>query len=213
MHPAPQTASAPRRRVWTWVLLGAGICLTPFLLLGIVAVSYLTLDSDVRALRQHVMDATDARWETKAQVSVGRLTLGAVEQGLRFAQFKNKDKELAEARLALGAVKSASVGVYERVSRGNRLSHEEFLGKTDRAMQKRGWSRLVGVVDGKQAVLVYVLQDMEEDEPIELCVAVVEDKQLVVASTTVDPEVLGEIVAHHTSKDMKGHLRFAKLKL
>ena len=62
------------------MLLGAGLCLAPFALLAMAAVSYLTLDSDVRALRRHVMAATDAEWCTKAQVSVGRMTLGAIGQ-------------------------------------------------------------------------------------------------------------------------------------
>ena len=209
MTPAPSATPAPRRHVWRWVLLGVGICLTPFLLLGIAAVSYLTLDRDVRVLRQHVMVATDANWSTKVQMSVGRLTLGAIGQGLRLVHRPNID----EARLALRAVRHASVGVYERTSGPADCSQERLLVETDRAMQKRGWTRLVGVADKQESVLVYVQDDLDENEPIELCVAVVNGKEMVVASTIIDAAALGELVAKHASADIKSRLHFAKLKL
>lgn len=208
MNPVPET-SAPHRQIWRWVLLGVGICLTPFLLLGLAAVSYLTLDRDVRVLRQHVMAATDANWSTKVQMSVGRLTLGVIGQGLRFVHQPNID----DARLALRAVKHASVGVYGRVSGGTDWSREQLFVETDRAMQKRGWTRLVGVADKQESVLVYVQDDLDESEPVEICVAVVNGKEMVVASTTIDAAALGELLAKHAGDDIKGRLHFAKLKL
>ncbi|MBI2812751.1 MAG: hypothetical protein HYX71_00510 [Opitutae bacterium] len=208
MNATPQIP-APRRHVWRWVLLGAGLCLTPFLLLGIAAISYLTLDRDVRVLRQHVMAATGAQWHTKVQMSVGGFTLGAIRQGLRFVHQPN----IEDARLALRAVRHASVGVYERTSGGTNNSREQLFTETDRAMQKRGWTRLVGVADRQESVLVYVQEKLDEDEPIEICVAVVNGKEMVVASTTIDAAALGELVARHAGDDIKGHLRFAKLKM
>lgn len=207
MNPAPQSL-APRRHVWRWVLLGVGICLTPFLLLGIAAASYLTLDRDVRVLRQHVMAATDANWSTKVQMSVGGGTLSVIRQGLRFVHHQN----IEDARLALRAVKHVSVGVYERTSGEANCSREQLFVKTDRAMQQRGWVRLVGVADKKGSVLVYVQDDLDEDEPIEICVAVVNGKEMVVASTTIDAAALGELVARHAGDDLKGHLHLAKLR-
>lgn len=206
--PVPQT-SAPRRRVWPWVFLAAGICLTPFVLLGIVAASFLTLDRDVRVLRGHVMDATHAGWDTKVQVSVGGITLGAIRQGLRFVDHKDID----DARLALKAVRYASVGVYERSAKNVTWSREELFTETDQAMQKRGWTRMVGVVDKDDTVLIYIPTDMKETGPVDICLAVVSGKELVVASTSVDPEALSALVAKHAGEDVKKHLRFSKLKL
>ena len=208
MNPIPQTP-APRRHVWRWVLLGAGICLTPFVVLALVAVSYLTLDRDVAVLRGHVMDATDAHWSTKVQFSVGRVTLGAVRQGLRFVHAKGID----DARLALSAVKHASVGVYSLASGKAEWSREQLFTETDQAMRKRGWTRLVGVADKKETVLIYTPSDMDEDGPVDICLAVVDGKELVVASTTVDAAALSELVARHAGDDLKGHLRFSKLKM
>lgn len=206
MNP-PSPTLTPRRRVWLWVLLGAGLCLTPFLLIGAAAISYLTLDSDVRMLRRHVMAATDADWSTRVQVSVGRATLGVIGQALRFVDHK----EIADARLALRAVKHASVGVYERTSKEARWSREELFAKTDRAMQSRGWTRLVGVAERQDTVLVYVRENLDENDPVELCIAVVNGKEMVVVSTTVDAHAMGELVARHARDDLKRHLKLANL--
>ncbi len=205
MNPSPQP-SASRRHVWRWVLIGAGICLTPFVLLAFAAVSYLTLDRDAAALRKHVMAATAADWNTKVQVSVGRITLGAIGQALRFAQHK----DMADVRLALQAVRHASVGVYERPSGGGNWPREKLFATADGDMQKRGWIRMVGVADGKETVLIYIPTDMKEDGPVDICLAVVSGKELVVVSTAVDPEALSALVAKHAGDDVKKHLRFAR---
>jgi hypothetical protein len=205
--PLPQTP-APRRHVWRWVFLFAGVCLTPFVLLAIVAASFLTLDRDVRVLRGHVMDATHAGWDTKVQVSVGGITLGAIRQGLRFVEHKDID----DARLALKAVRHASVGVYERSTKDVAWSREALFVETDRAMQDRGWTRLVGVVDKDDTVLIYCPTDMKETGPVDICLAVVNGRELVVASTSVDPEALSALVAKHAGDDVKKHLRFAKFR-
>ncbi|MBI2510542.1 MAG: hypothetical protein HYV96_01070 [Opitutae bacterium] len=196
---APVPPAAPRRRrIWPWVL---GLCLAPFVILALVVLSFVTLDRDAAALRRHVMIATNADWHTKVQCSVGRLTIGAVRTGMLFV----RKPEAADARLALAAVKHASVGVYTRTNDGSDWSREQLFVDTDRAMHKRGWTRLVGVSEraGAEAVLIYVPDDLDEGDPIDICVAVVNDRELVIASTTVDPETLGELVERHTPEHIK----------
>jgi hypothetical protein len=200
---------APRRRVWRWVLLGAGICLTPFVLLAIAAISFLTLNSDAAVLRKQVMAAADADWHTRVQLSVGGITLGVLRQGLHFVHAR----DIEEARLALGAVRHASVGVYERTSGPADRSRPQLFADTDQAMERRGWTRLVGVADNKDTVLIYVPQDLDTDGPVEMCLAVVNGRELVVVSTSVDAAMLGELVKQHIDHDGKGHLHFAKFKL
>ncbi|HKB56191.1 MAG TPA: hypothetical protein VKC51_01260 [Lacunisphaera sp.] len=208
MNPVPQPL-APRRRVWRWVLLGAGICLTPFVLLAIAAISFLTLNSDAAVLRKQVMAAADADWHTRVQLSVGGITLGVLRQGLHFVHAR----DIEEARLALGAVRHASVGVYERTSGPADWSRPQLFADTDQAMGRRGWTRLVGVADNKDTVLIYVPQDMDTDGPVEMCLAVVNGRELVVVSTSVDAAMLAELVKQHIDHDGKGHLHFAKFKL
>lgn len=203
MNAIPQTPVAPRRRIWPWVL---GICLAPFLLLGIAVASYLTLDRDAATLRKHVMAATDADWDTKVQLSVGSLTLGTVRQCLWFVH----DKNVAGARLALKAVRHASVGVYERRGDAAKWSREELFINTDKAMQKRGWSRMVGVADHGDTVLVYAPDELDTDGPVELCVAVVNNRELVVVSATVDASVLGKLIEKKAGEDIRRSLHIAR---
>jgi hypothetical protein len=207
MNAAPPTA-APRRRIWRWVLLGVGLCLAPIVLLALVAVSFLTLDRDATALRKQVMAATASDWHTKVQLSVGRATLGAVRAGLSLVQDK---KEVEEARLALAAVRHASVGVYERKAGVPvEWSREQLFSGTDRVMNKCGWTRLVGVADHQDTVLVYVSTDMVVDEPVELCAAVVNGRELVVVSTSVDAAILADLAAQHAPDDLKRRLRLSR---
>ena len=208
MNPVP-SASTPRRHVWRWVFLGLGICLAPFVVLAAVAVSFLTLDRDATVLRQHIMAATDNDWNTKVQMSLGRITLGAVRTGLAFVH----NKDIDDARLALAAVRHASVGVYERRPGQTDWSRQQLFAETDKAMQKRHWTRLVGVADKKDTVFIYMPADFDPDDPVEICLAVVNDRELVVVSTCVDASILADLVAKHSADDLKNRLHLAKLRL
>lgn len=204
MNAPTSTAAVPRRRrLWPWVL---GFCLAPFVVLGLAAVSYLTLDRDAAALRKHVMAASQSDWSTKVQVSVGRLTLGCVRTGLRFAEFK----DVTDVRLALAGVKSASVGVYERRGPAGELSREEFFVATDAAMQKRGWARLVGVAEQREAVLIYVPENAS-GRTIDVCLAVIDGKDLVVVSSTVDADALAELVECKAGPELRRSLKISRL--
>jgi hypothetical protein len=170
-----------RRRVWPWVL---GLGLAPFVVLGLAAVSYLTLDRDAAVLRRHVMRATDADWSTKVQFSVGRLTLGCIRTGLGWIEHK----DAANVRLALDAVQHASVGVYELGSDAGRWSNEKLSGR-------------------KETVLIYTADALRDHKPIDLCLAVVEGRKLVIVSASVNAEALGQLVEHHAPGDLKGKLQ------
>ncbi|MBI2515571.1 MAG: hypothetical protein HYV95_01530 [Opitutae bacterium] len=203
MNATPQTPAAPRRRIWLWVL---GLCLAPFLLLGIAVASFLTLDRDAATLRKHVMAATDADWSTKVQLSVGSLTLGTVRQCLWFVH----DQNVGDARLALKAVRHASVGVYERRGDETKWSREELFVDTDKAMQKRGWSRLVGVADHGDTVLVYTPDNLDPDDPVDVCIAVINDRDLVVVSATLDAKALSRLVEKKAGEDIRRSLHIAR---
>ena len=203
MNANPQS-NRPRRRWWPWVL---GICLTPFVLLGVIALSVLTLDRDAAVLRQHIMAGNKADWQTKIQLSVGRFSLGLVRTGLTFVH----RKEVVEAQMALRAVKAASVGVYERKPLSMEAgATDQFILSTDRAMVSRGWNRLVGVVDKEDRVLVYVPSHYDADGPIDICLAVINRKEMVVVSATVDPTGLAELVEKHAGEDLKRSLKLAQ---
>lgn len=205
MNSAAQIPSCSRRFL-RWLMIGVGLCLAPFVVLALVVASYLSLEGDAAVLRREVMAATGSKWNTKVQVSVGRATLNAVNFGMGFVH----DNGVADARSALTAVRRASVGVYDRAAGDPSATRETLFRNTDQAMRKRGWSRLVGVVNAKDTVLIYAPQNMAAGDVMEICLAVISGKQLVVASTQVDAGSLAELVKQHTLADVKSRLRLIR---
>ena len=202
-QPAPVSTPVPRRRrIWPWIV---AVLVAPWLLIAIAVASYVTLDRDAAALRRHVMAATHADWNTKVQVSVGRLTLGAIRSGLWFGH----GEDIAAARLALGSVRHASIGVYELASTQLNVSPTQLLADTDRAMRNLGWTRLIGVHEGTENVLIYTEDDAPADGPLSLCLAVVSGKELVVVSTAIDPDALQELIALKGPRDLRNKFHLA----
>jgi hypothetical protein len=167
-----------------------GLLVTPFVILGVAAWSFLTLDRDARILRREVMAATQADWETKVQLSVGRVTVGAAGLILRGIEAEHVN----EARDALAAVRSASVGVYERRGDPAQTDIRTLITRADRAMTSRGWSRLVAVGEKNESVLIYVPTDFSAKGPVDLCLAVLSGRELVVVSSTIEPSALLQLV-------------------
>ena len=194
MHAEHSPLPPPRRRCWPWLL---AILLTPFAVLAVAAANYLTLNRDAALLRREVMAATDTPWDTKVQLSAGRFTFGVLRSCLAFVH----DEKFDEARAALATVRSASVGVYRRRDPQATWSREQLFNETDREMRRRGWSRLVGVTDKFQHVLVYAPADGAEVG--QLCLAVVNPRELVVVSALVDPEAISALVARQLAKHAK----------
>lgn len=208
MNPVTPPPVARRRSVGWWVALGLGLLLTPVLVVGVGVISMLTLDRDAAFLRREVMAATDTNWHTKVQLSAGWVTLGAVRTGLRFIQAEHMD----EARLAMKAVRRVSVGVYECNTGRDDPALEQLFNRTDQAMRQRGWTRLVGVADNDETVLIYTSDDLTNSSRLDLCLAVVDGHQMVVVSTNVDASALADLAERHIPKDgLRGKLKQAKL--
>lgn len=192
----PASPAAPRRRrVWPWVLLA--VLLTPFLVAGAAAYSFLTLDREAAVLRKNVFAATGSGWKTKVQVSIGGFTLNSVRFGLGFVQNENIDR----ARLALAAVRSASVGVYTPKHGQATWSRERLMNETDEAMRERGWTRIVGVAEKRETVLIYMR--VEDDEPDEICLAVAKQGELVIVSARLEAEGLSELIQSVAGEKLK----------
>jgi hypothetical protein len=170
------------------------------LFLGAAAASFLTLNRDAALLRREVMAATAAPWDTKIQLSIGRISLWAVRLGVSFV----KHPGIEEARAALQAVRSVSVGVYRPARKDPLWSREKLFLDTDRTMRDRGWVRLVGVADKAKSVLVYLPADCADVRTI--CLAVVSGRKLVVVSAKIDPDALVDLVAHHAGTHLPQRL-------
>ncbi len=184
------------RRLARWIILGLVLLITPVVMVGVGVASLFRLNRDAAFLRREVMAATNAEWNTKVQVSAGWCTLTAARTIMGFVGHEHQE----EARLALSAVRRASVGVYERVGRTGELSAEHVIAGVDRKMKDRGWSRMVGVFDYDETVLVYASDDLDSGDHMELCVAVVDGDDLVVVSAKVEASKLVELVEKQLPK-------------
>lgn len=186
------TSSIPRRHPWRWLLLGS----LAFLLLAAGgAYQILSLRGEAAALRQELLQDTDDSI-TRVQLSLEGPVLSLLRFGLSFASLP------ADARDALKSVRRVSVGVYETEGEPPRAT---VIQRTDTAMARRGYTRLVGVADGEDTVLVYAPEVADEGD-LEVCVAACERGQVVIASVQLDAEPLATLVQRNLTKASKGTL-------
>lgn len=187
--PPPVPVAKSERRLARWLIIAFVVMITPVMVVGVGVASMFRLSRDAAILKREVMAASDAKWQTKVQISAGWCTLTTVRTIMHFVEHEHQD----EARLALAAVRRASVGVYERIGRAGELSTERIIAEIDEKMRPRGWSRLVGVVERNETVLVYTSDEPDSGDQVELCVAVLDGENLVVVSTKVDASRLVEL--------------------
>jgi hypothetical protein len=180
----------PRRQIWPWVV---GIILTPFVVAGLAVVSVLRLNADAAHLRDELMSATGGGWHAKVQLTLDRPLLAAARTGIACLHDVPD-----EARQALRAVRSASVGVYERKDGRSRQPREPLWAAADRVMSRRGWTRVVGVSDTNDTVLIYVPTGRADAKPARVCLAVYNGHELVIVAGGFEADALADLVARET---------------
>ncbi|MGH7967363.1 MAG: hypothetical protein ACREIC_01410, partial [Limisphaerales bacterium] len=81
-----------------------------------------------------------------------------------------------------------------------------ILDRADKAMTRRGWVRVVGVIQENQLVAVYLPRNGISSSRMKACVAVLDGRDLVVVSARGNLEPLMDIVEKHLDHDAHGHL-------
>lgn len=186
----PSSPPIVRPRNWLVPVL-LFIFVLGLLLLGSVVygiTSYLRLGSDERALRNGLLKAADAPWERKLEINVGSWTVAVARTGLLFVHLPR------EAQQAIQCVRAGEVGIYQFVDHAPGLNRPALLAAGDRVMDGRGWDRLVGVVDRDDFVAVYVPKKQVSAKNLKVCVAVIDEGQLVVVSARGDVEPIMDLV-------------------
>ena len=107
-----------------------------------------------------------------------------------------------EVHHALGAVKEASVGIYELDVNPSAAARSQLVRITDERLGLKGWKRIVAVSESRDTVLVYAPTDIGESDDVQFCVAVSDGKDLVVVSATASLEGLMKLTDLH-----RGELR------
>jgi hypothetical protein len=169
------------------------LCLFCLPLLGALGIaSYFRLSSETRALRSSVMESVPGKWNQQIAVNVGGWTLGLVRFGSSFFNLP------PEAKAALQFLQGAEVGVYELQGSSPTLNYSRVLTAADQSMKKRGWERIVGVVQGRQLVAVYMPRALSGIKQMECRVVVLDEHDLVVVSARGNPESLLALVRNAT---------------
>lgn len=181
--------SPRRRRIWPYVLgLMAGVCLLPL----VIVASHLGLGNDATILRDGMKAAVGGDVSTRIQFRSGLMMIPVARMVVSICNVKD------EARIALSAVKSASVGVYELedpVSKGTDFA-SAFSG-IDTDMKRRGWERMVAVSDGNAQVLIYTRTKDRDSKILRMALAVLDGREMVVVSAEVRPEHLMPMIEQH----------------
>jgi len=188
-----QSAPLPEGITRTRIGIALAVALVSIGLTGCFKVS-----SDVGALRDSVMKASHAEREERIEIGVGPLTLSLARAGLAFVELE------PEARTALDAVRSAEVGVYKLRSARQQLNQAAMLSAADKTMADRGWDRVVGVMNRRELVAIYVPAQVHSTRNVKVCLLTVDGQELVVASARSNLEPLMEMAcnrANHHQRD------------
>jgi hypothetical protein len=186
-RPAPSSAKA-----WILVLGFIFFLGLTFLGVGIYAItSFIRLGSDERALRNDLLRAAAVPWQKQGEVNVGFCTTSLARVGLSFANLP------PEAQTAVNCVRAGQVGVYHFQEPPSRADRAAMFTAADKTMSKRGWERLVGVLDPENLVAVYVPSEFTSTRNIKVCVAVIDDERLFIASVRGDLEPLIHLMSKH----------------
>jgi hypothetical protein len=179
-----------------------GVLMLVPLTLAVMVWSALHTGRDATALRLAAARASDVRWERTVEFSAGSWLFSLARFGLSFAPID------PDARLALRSVERAEVAVFEPKSGASTpLNRAAILTEADAVMTRRGWDRLVGVVDSEQTVAVYVPTRSGRDQQLDACILVVNPDNLVVVSARTDLDPLLELIGR---RDRRGLLALGR---
>jgi hypothetical protein len=160
--------------------------------------------SETRALRDVALEFGAEGAEEKIELGVGFFTVGLAKLGTRMLEAPPEVKAL------LGSVDGVECSVYQL--RGRQGDLAELLAEADKAMEKWGCERVVGVVDREQFVAVYVPREMNSHRNASMSVLVMTKRELICATARGDLEPVLQIAYGKAREHMpKGETVAAKL--
>lgn len=146
------------------------------------------LNGQTRALRSAVIQGHAQDWERTIAFHVGGVAVPVIKTGLRFVDLPE------EARLGVSAFEAAEVSIHKGFRSPDPSDLGEILERADFALARRGWNRVVGVVQEKCMVAIYVPNKLRKGGPISVSVLVLNDRDLVVGSIKGNPRPIVELI-------------------
>jgi len=197
--PLPPAARRPARRLWLWGILATPLLL--LLLLGAGVASFFHLGSDIRVLRNELIKSSGVEWRQQIALNANWLALGAVRAGVSCVKLD------PGARAAIQSVRSAGVGIYQLAPGTPPPDRAAMLAAADSAMTVHGWERVVGVMDGKNLVAIYLQGTSVPVPRLKCCVLVFDGKEMVLVSARGNPEPILTYALNQTDLRQAGFKR------
>jgi hypothetical protein len=168
-----------------------------FLIMVFKIVGIFFLSREARVLHLAMNDATEwvAQPHIRFSVGPGLLTMGRLA-----ATFI--DDLPPEAASGLDAVRRASVGIYRFERSPGADARMAMIASSDETMAARGWQRIVTVSENDSTVLIYMPEGWEDEQKIDLCLAVCDGEELIVVSAVLETEPLLELVQSHMPRQL-----------
>lgn len=189
---ATNGGAAPVSRRFRWRRLFLGLLLLLLFAGGLLVWSFVP-GGEVRAMRRALDDAEAPPAKTKVAFGVGWPALAVARLVTAVADVE------ADARLALRSVRRADVSVQELDRELNRAQRLTLLESVDRSLERKGWERIVGVLEEDETVGVYLSTKSSSADDLRVAVLVLSGKELVSVAVRCDVEPLVELVGRHVA--------------
>jgi len=98
------------------------------------------------------------------------------------------------------------VGVYKLREGHKELKRAVILSAADKAMARRGWDRIVGVLNQGEFVAIYVRHDLRSTRNVRVCLLTLSGEGMVVASARSNLEPLMEMAFKRVEWRQKGRV-------
>lgn len=154
----------------------------------------LTTHTDTRLLHDGIMQLEGLRVERQWGVSLGPLPFFLARTGLSFVDLPD------EARLALASARGVELGLYQVMQHPKHIDLEKITRETDVRMGQRGWERVLAVAQDNECVLVYAPKTMRSTHVMRICLAVLNESELVLVGAQINEEPLFDLVAGKSSQ-------------
>ncbi|MBL9139204.1 MAG: hypothetical protein JNK85_25270 [Verrucomicrobiales bacterium] len=182
LTPAPAAPAAVRRRhVWRWIALGV---LGVFMAGAVTVYQSFRASDETRLVRQTILEVQPGGWSKQMEFGVGRLPVAAAQWVLRFVPMD------PAARTAVQSLRRADVAIYQRLAQSAAGDSADLALRAREALARRGWEPVVAVGEAHESVLVLMPKAASSLRRFNVCVMVLDEQRLVVASVGANLETV-----------------------
>jgi hypothetical protein len=178
--PRPQ-GFAPKGGRWRWVVL---VFLALMMVGAWTVYQSFRSGGETRLVRQTILEEDPGGWSRQVEFGIGRLPVAAIQMVLGFVPMD------PAARTAVASLRRADVAVYERLPGAKKGDNAAMVWRAREALSRRGWEPVVAVGEAHESVLVLMPAREATLRRFQVCVMVLDDERLVIASIGANLEPL-----------------------